>query len=406
MGQSKSAIVVGGGIIGVTSAYALARDGWLVQIMDARSGVAEGASWGNGRQLSYSHTNALASPHILAQMPSLLLGCDDAFKLNLRADQSFCRWIFQFLANCNAPAHSRNTLQTLELAEQSRIAMGRLLDQHPIEFARKQAGKLVLLRSEAELQLARSSHRIKLAAGLKQELLTRDDAIAVEPTLEQACEPLLGALYSPGDETGDCHTFAEGLLKVGTSEYGIQFHGGTSVSRIRKDADQSIVELSTGQECRADLVVIANGHDLNRLLSPIGHAQPVEPMKGYSFTAPLGNAAPLASVTDHKRRIVFTHLGDRMLVAGIAELGSFDASVDPRRVHNIVKAARASLPQAAVYDQVDQGWAGLRPMTPNSQPITRMLEPGIAVNGGHGMLGWTLAMGSAERLVQVVRQAA
>ena len=117
------------------------------------------------------------------------------------------------------------------------------------------------------------------------------------------------------------------------------------------------------------------------------------------------NAAPKISVTDHKRRIVFTNIGDRMLVAGIAEIGKVDSSIDQSRMRSMVHAAQSSLPEAAVYSQHDEGWSGFRPMTPNSQPITRMLEPGIAVNAGHGMLGWTLAMGSAERLGQAVREA-
>ena len=119
----------------------------------------------------------------------------------------------------------------------------------------------------------------------------------------------------------------------------------------------------------------------------------------------MGNAAPLASVTDHARRIVFTHLGDRMLVAGIAEMGRVNSQVEPDRLRSMIAAARLSLPKAAFYDHADEGWAGMRPMTPNSQPIIRMLEPGIAVNGGQGMLGWTLAMGSAEWLSKIVGRA-
>ncbi len=404
MGRTRSALVVGGGIIGVTSAYALARDGWDVRILDRRMGVAEGASWGNGRQLSYSHTNALANPKLLGQIPKLLAGCDPAFRLSFRADRGFVQWLAQFLGNCTNTANRRNTLATLQLAEQSRQAMRALLSKHPIEFARKQAGKIVLLRNEAEIDSARASMRMKCEAGLQQQLLSPAEAFAVEPALKQGRGELLGALYAPNDETGDCHAFANELLAVVQQEYGVEFSGGCEARTISRGSDQTTVQLATGEELNADLVVATGGHSLNRLTRPLGHWMPIEPMKGYSFTAPLGNAAPLASVTDHKRRIVFTHLGDRMLVAGIAEMGRVDSQVDPARLQEMISAARKSLPEAAVYDQADYGWAGLRPMTPNSQPVTKMLEPGIAVNGGHGMLGWTLAMGSAERLAQVVRE--
>nr|WP_298897874.1 FAD-dependent oxidoreductase [uncultured Altererythrobacter sp.] len=405
MGQAQSAIVIGGGIIGVTSAFALARDGWRVRLLDSASQVASGASRGNGRQLSYSHTNALASPRLLGQIPKLLLGCDQAFRLSPRADRGFARWVAQFLGNCTNPANRRNTLATLKLADQSRQAMDVLLEKHPIEFARKQVGKFVLLRSQADLLAAKRSLIEKRKAGLRQELLSPSEAFAIEPALEQATENLFGALYAPDDETGDCQTFAAALLRLCEQEYGVKFSGNTCAARIGRRADTSVVTLETGEELTADLIVAANGHGLNRLTAPLGHWLPVEPMKGYSFTASLGNSAPLASVTDHARRIVFTHLGDRMLVAGIAEMGRVNSQVEPDRLRSMIAAARLSLPQAAVYDQADEGWAGMRPMTPNSQPIIRMLEPGIAVNGGQGMLGWTLAMGSAERLAKIVGRA-
>ena len=139
-----------------------------------------------------------------------------------------------------------------------------------------------------------------------------------------------------------------------------------------------------------------------QLLAPLGHSLPITPMKGYSFTAPIGNAPPEVSITDSRRRIVFTRSSDRMLVAGIAEIGTLDTRVDPVRLASMKQAARQSLPEAADFTKTDAGWAGFRPMTPNSQPIIRQLERGIAVNAGHGMLGWTLAMGSAERLSRAV----
>lgn len=403
MAKARSALVIGGGIIGTTSAFALAQDGWLVRIVDARQGIAEGASWGNGRQLSYSHTNALASTRMLAQIPRLLLGYDDAFRLKPKTDIGFARWVLEFLTNCTSTAYRRNTLETLQLAAQSRAAMARTLARYPIDFDHAQAGKLVLLHNETEMRSARWSMNMKREAGLNQELLTPTEACVVEPALEHSKEAFVGALYSPADATGDCHAFALGLFETGQREFGMQFRGQSGVKSVARHEGGLIATLEDGEELRSDLVVLANGHELNSLLRPLGHWLPVTPMKGYSFTAPLGNAAPRVSVTDQKRRIVFTNLGDRMLVAGIAELGRLNNGVDQARLGQIINAARMSLPEAAIYDAADSGWAGLRPMTPNSQPITRMLEPGIAVNAGHGMLGWTLAMGSAERLRSIVK---
>lgn len=405
MGNQRSAIVVGGGIIGATSAYALARRGWRVQLIDREAQAAQGASLGNGRQLSYSHTNALASPAILREIPRLVLGCDEAFKLRLKLDRTFLSWILQFLANCTSAANRKNTLETLELADRSRAAMEQLLEQHPIEFERRQTGKLVLLRSQAELNAARSSLEMKRLAGLEQAMLSYQEASLLEPALEQVREIFLGALYAPGDETGNCAEFARNLIALCEDQFGVEFHTLSRVIGVDRKCGRSVVVLDSGEERQADLVVMANGHAINQLLGPLNHRLPVEPMKGYSFTAPVGNAAPRVSVTDQKKRIVFTNLGDRMLVAGIAELGASDIRVDRLRLQSVIAAARDSLPEAAVYSEADGGWAGIRPMTPNSRPFIRMLEPGIAVNAGHGMLGWTLAMGSAEKLCEVVESA-
>jgi D-amino-acid dehydrogenase len=314
-------------------------------------------------------------------------------------------WILQFLANCTSAANRKNTLETLELADRSRAAMEQLLEQHPIEFERRQTGKLVLLRSQAELNAARASLEMKRLAGLVQAMLSYQEACFLEPALEQAREIFLGALYAPDDETGNCAEFARNLIALCEEQFGVEFHTLSRVIGVDRKCGRSVVVLDSGEERQADLVVMANGHAINQFLEPLGHRLPIQPMKGYSFTAPVGNWAPRVSVTDQRRRIVFTSLGDRVLVAGIAELGTSDTRVDQLRLQSVIAAARASLPEAAVYSEADSGWAGLRPMTPNSRPITCMLEPGIAVNAGHGMLGWTLAMGSAEKLCEVVESA-
>ncbi|XUU60552.1 FAD-dependent oxidoreductase [Erythrobacter sp. HA6-11] len=406
MGQQRSAIIIGGGIIGATSAYVLARDGWQVTLVERHAAVGQGTSLGNGRQLSYSHTNALASPRLLTRIPSLLAGCDPAFRMSLRADRGFWDWTLRFLANCNASANRRNTLAALRLAHRSKQAMARLLSEHTISFDRKQAGKMVLLESDADVASARKSLEAKQADGLKQHLLSAEEAIRIEPALEPVRERLRGVLYAPDDETGDCAQFAQSILDVAAREYGAQVLTGRQVQAVSRQSSQTVVTLSDGEELVGDLAIIAAGPAVNSLLKPLGHGLPIEPMKGYSFTAPLGNAPPRVSVTDHKRRIVFTHLGDRMLVAGIAEMGRVDLHVDSERLQSMISTAHASLPEAAVYSDADEGWVGLRPMTPNSLPIIRMLEPGIAVNAGQGMLGWTLAMGSAEQLSEVVKEAA
>lgn len=404
--KGRSAIVVGGGVIGVSSAYTLAREGWSVRLLDSADKVAKGASWGNGRQLSYSHTNALASPAILGQIPGLLLGQNEAFRMSVCGHRGYFAWLLRFLTQATPSAYKRNTLAVLDLADRSRQAMAALLEHAPIEFGHQASGKLVLLHDPKELEAVRPMLEAKRAAGLDQHLIGPEELIEREPAIAHSPDAVAGALYAPDDATGNCNAFSTSLLAHAQRTYGVEFHGETKVHAVARRGRETLVEIDTGETLSADLVVIANGHAANDLLAPLGHRMAIQPMKGYSFTTPLGNAAPLVSVTDAKRRIVFTHCGDRMLVAGIAEMGRVNARVDKHRLATMIASAKASLPEAAVYTEADEGWAGMRPMTPNSQPIIGMLEQGIAVNAGHGMLGWTLAMGSAERLAEQVQASA
>ena len=402
MGRARSAIVIGAGIIGVTSAYALAKSGWHVRVVDPMPKVAMGASLGNGRQLSYSHTNALADPKLLPKMPGLALGCDPAFRISLKPSVGYWSWLLRFLGNSTSAAFRRNTLAVLKLAQESQQAMESLLERHSIEFERQKSGKLVLFPNANGLEAAREVSELKQAHGLRQNILTKAQAAEIEPALLQARSPIAGALYSPDDETGNCQLFAQELMSVLEASYGAQFLAGREAASVESEGSRSRVTLESGEVLHAQLVVLANGHHVNTLLGRRGERLPIEPMKGYSFTAPLGNSAPRVSITDSRNRIVFTNLGHQILVAGIAEMGRDHDAVEPERLASMVAAAKSVMPEAAVYAEASSGWAGQRPMTPNSQPIIRMLRPGLAVNAGHGMLGWTLAMGSAERLAKIV----
>lgn len=388
----------------MTSAYSLARRGWHVEIVDRASEIAEGASKGNGRQLSYGHCGALARPSILAQLPKLAVGADDAFRLSLGADPKLYAWLLQFLTNCTESAYRNNTRSCLLLAEESRRSMDQLLAKNDLVFDRRMAGKMVVLQDEAALSSAGTAISLAKRIGKPQHILSRDEAREFEPALTRMTGQWAGVLYSPHDETGDCPTFCSELMGVLNRDYGVRFRANAEVTRIRCESGRAKAILVGGEYLQADHIVVASGHCANRLLAPLGLRQPIAPMKGYSFTAPLGEFSPTASVTDTRRRIVFTNIGTRMLVAGIADLGRKDTNVENDRLELMVSAARDAMPEAARYSERDDGWAGIRPVTPNSLPITKMVAPEISVNVGHGMLGWTLAMGSAERLGTLIQE--
>jgi D-amino-acid dehydrogenase len=403
MGRTKDVIVVGAGIVGATSAFALGKAGWKVRIIEAAKQPGLGASLGNGRQLSYSYTNALASPAVLRELPRLACGKDDAFRMALPFTFSSMVWLTQFLRNCAAHRSTHNTLSALALAEKSRCEMEALLTQFPLDFEYKRAGKLTVFQTEKAFSAAQELMLAKVSAGSNQKPLTAREATEIEPALVQYAK-LVGAIYAPGDYTGNCALFAEKLIDLTCKKFGAEFHGGVRASSIEDYGKAAGLICDDGAIYKADQLVVCAGHHSHRLLSPLGYRLPMVAMKGYSFTAPKSALAPKVSVTDSSRRIVLTDLGDRLLVAGAADLGDDSLGCSKARTDSVLNAAKAAFPDAADYNCTGDFWAGHRPLTPNSLPITKRLSHLVAVNTGHGMLGWTLAMGSAAVLKKALQE--
>ncbi|MBS0480331.1 MAG: FAD-dependent oxidoreductase [Proteobacteria bacterium] len=395
-------MVVGAGVVGVATAWALARRGHRVTIVDQRSGPGEGTSFANGAQLSYAYTDALASSALLKRMPGLLVGADPAFRLSLHADLSEIRWLLRFLRQCSSAAFEANTLAGLELGLESRAALHALLDRHPLEFAHAIPGKLHLHETAAGFAAACALADVKRRHGAEQLALSPAEAVAIEPAIGERRARLTGAIYSPQDAVGDPHRFCIALTDLLVRVYGMEPWFDVAVAGVTLSGGEMQVTFANGRILVADHVVFCTG--MAPPIAPLRTALAgrVMPMKGYSFTADPGAAAPRVSITDVARKIVFCRLGDKVRVAGLAQLGRRDQTVDPADVAALIAAARAALPGAAAYDSAFNFWAGHRPMTANSLPVIQAIAPGLSVNLGHGMLGWTYAMGSAERAADLV----
>lgn len=394
-------LIIGAGIIGVTTAYAMARRGHEVTIVDRNPGPALGASCANGAQLSYAYADALASPALLRSLPGLIAGRDPLYKVRLSADPGFLRWGMAFVAASSTAAQRQSTLATLALALESKAAMADLLDRHAIAFDHQVAGKMHLYFSQEALESVRASVAMKRAHGVNQSVLNATEARAIEPLLARV-DGLAGVIHSPEDAVGDPHLFAEALMAITEREHGTKARFGVEIARVDVASAPASATTSAGERIEADLIVVTTGPQAVPLLADIGIDVPVLPMKGYSFTAPPGPNPPSVSLTDTKRKIVICRLGNRIRVAGIAEIGVRTAEIDPVRMDALIAAARAAFPGAADYDRIDHRWAGLRPMTPRSVPIITRPRPSLLLNIGHGMLGWTLAMGSAERAAALI----
>ena len=390
--------ILGAGVVGMATAWAAARRGLSVQLVEGAQGPALGASFANGGQLSYAYTDAMAGPGLWKQLPGLFAGRDPAFRLKLDAHPAVWRWGLALLANANSTLLRRNTLDILALAQQSERRMQALLDQHPIDFQHRVAGKLHVYFSDAGLEAGRRMLELKRPHGVKQQLLDAAEAMAVEPALAQMTG-IRGAVYSPGEAAGDPWKFATGLLDVLRERYGLQARFGFNVASITPDGAAWRLQSAQGEALTTRRLIVCAGIHSAALLRPLGVCLPLMAVKGYSLTAPCGSQAPAASITDTARKLVFCRLGDRIRVAGIADINDWDTAPDPQRFDRFLQLARESLPAAAAWDHISHRWAGLRPSTPDSRPVITRLRDGLTCNAGHGMLGWTLALGSGERAV-------
>lgn len=389
-------VVLGAGVVGVSTAYALARRGLDVILLDREARPAMGTSFANGAQLSYAYSDTLGGPAMLRKLPGLALGADPLFRLKFHADPAFLRWGLAFLRNCTAASQRNGTLDTLRLALESRLALHALLERHDIAFGHTIPGKMHLYFDAASLKSAAEIVALKRPLNAVQQVLSAAEARRIEPALAGA-QGLEGVVYSPEDEVGDPHLFCTALTRILTAQYGVRTIFGMTAESVRHEANGVTVIGTHGEQIRGRAAVVAMGIGSPAFLRHAGIRVPIQPLKGYSFTAPPGGAAPRVSITDTARKLVFCDLMGRMRVAGGAELGNWQTRLEPDRLALLVRTAQQSLPHAADFNRIDSGWTGLRPMTPDSMPIIAVARPRLVLNVGHGMLGWTLAMGAGER---------
>lgn len=398
----RSAIVVGAGVVGVATAWALARRGVSVTIIERASGPGQGASFANGAQLSYIYTDALANPALLRRIPALVLGLDPGLSLNPRLDPGMIGWLVAFLRNATTNAFLANTAAGLALGLESRLALHDLLARHAIDFGHRMAGKILVYRDQTAFAAACRLVDLKRQHGGILDILDPVAAIGIEPALASQPGRMVGAIHCPQEELGDPHRFCQAMIELLTASYGVSVRFGAAVQGWQETAGSVVVAAGSGDRLEADQLVISAGIDSGRVLGRLVRSSALMPMKGYSLTAPPGSGAPRMSITDVSRKIVFCPLDGAVRVAGLAELGARETRVEPARIAQLKAIAAQSLPDAADYAAARLEWAGIRPMTANSQPIIKRITPRVAINAGHGMLGWTYAMGAAERMARLI----
>lgn len=399
--SGRHVTVIGAGIIGLTSAAALVRAGRTVDVIDAGPSVASGASRANGCQLSYGYVAPLAQPGLLAELPKLLFASGAPLQIRPSLDAAQWRWMLSFLAACRTSVALRSTAALLALGQISREETESWIAGTDVEsIAFRRSGKLVLLPTSASLESARRQMVAQAGIGPEQRLVSENEALLIEPALVNFRGRIAGAIYTKSECAIDSFALCCDLERQ-LRDHGVTFNYGVKVTGLVRGRI-SVTHLSTSGGLRkVEDVVMANGHGS----AALGLNVPVQPLKGYSITVPITNpsAAPGVSITDAANKVVYARIGNRLRVAGMAELRGDDNRIDARRVEQLLAHAKRAFKDVGDFDNC-QPWAGMRPVTPTSIPVIARSPNmnNLFVNVGHGALGLTLAFGSARRLVNLM----
>jgi D-amino-acid dehydrogenase len=394
------AIVLGAGIVGVTTAYQLAKAGYQVTLVDKSSSVALGASYANGGQLSYRYKTPLAHPKMFTQLPKILCGLDPAFTIRPSANIQFYHWGMRYLWQC-LPHHSKRSSRMMQdigqLAEQE---MASIINNTQLRFDyRQSAGKLYLYRNAKAF-----NHSASMAGD--GSIWSREKIAAEMPALAQGRD-VVGGIFDACEDSGDCYQFSQQLLAHICEKYDVTTVFNCEVFSFEVNK-QSIRAIKTDQGLlKADTFILAAGVHSPSLCRPLGVRLPIYPMKGYSITVPATSDSLSVSITDTDSRMVFCRLGDRLRIAGMAEFSDFDTVIHQKSVDQLLNKAKLLLPTAGDYHQLLNVWCGLRPVTPDSLPIvSRSRYQNLILNTGHGMLGWTYAAATAKMVIDMLLEKA
>jgi D-amino-acid dehydrogenase len=398
-------LVLGAGVVGVTSAWYLAEAGHEVTVVDRQPQPGMETSFANGGQISASHAEPWAKP---SMVPKILgwLGREDAPLLfRPRADWAQWRWALGFLRECFPGRFERNCRALAGLAHYSRACLRSLREKTGIRYDELSRGILHFATDARDFEvLARGAETMR-AIGIERQVKSAAECLALEPALRDSEDRVAGGVYSPEDESGDACRFTQDLAQLAGAR-GVRFRLGSRIGALRTEGAHVAEVRVDGGDMKADAYVVALGSYSPLLLDPIGVRIPVYPLKGYSVTLRLGPehraAAPMVSLTDEGHKIVISRLGDRLRAAGTAELTGYDPGVNTVRCAAIARRLGQLFPGLRGITAYDS-WSGLRPATPNNVPlIGRTRFPNLFLNTGHGTLGWTLACGSARALADLV----
>jgi D-amino-acid dehydrogenase len=396
-------LILGSGVIGVTSAYYLQRLGHEVVVLDRLAAPAQATSFANAGQVSWGYASPWAAPGIPFKALRWLFDPHAPLVLRFRADPAMWRWLLAMVRECTAERYAINKARMLRVARYSQRCLEAMREETGIRYDDGQHGTLQVFRTAEMMDKAGADIEVLRRFGIPYSVLTREECLAVEPGLRWAADKIAGGLHLPGDETGDCHMFTTRLAEL-LQQRGVVFRTGVEVTRLVGAGDRIAGVVVDGRLETADTYLVAAGVWSTELVAPLGIRLPVHPVKGYSATLTIDDpeAAPRSTIMDEAHKVALTRLGNRIRAAGTAELAGFDTTIRPERREMIRHVVEDLFPRASRGAEISY-WTGLRPMTPDGTPIIGATPyRNLFLNTGHGTLGWTMACGSGSVVADLI----
>ena len=388
---------MGAGVVGVTTAYQLLKDGHEVVVLEGREAAGLETSWGNAGMVAPGHAFAWSSPAAPLILLKSLLSKNQALRFRPRADPQQWSWSLLFLRQCTHERARINTLRKHRLCRYSQAVMHETLADCDIDYDRIDRGIVFFYRTAESLERGVSHMQILAEDGQAIEVLDRDALVELEPSLAAAKDRIAGGIFCPSDETGDCCKFTQGLAGH-AAQKGAEFHYETEILGIGVEADR-VARIATSKgDFRADAYVLALGNHCPVLARSIGVGLPIYPVKGYSMTIPVGDHPhpPTIGAVDEENLIAISRFGDRMRLTATAEISGYGTGHKPSDFDFMLSVAKELYPEGGDYASAEP-WAGLRPMTPEGTPLFgRKSYTNLYFNCGQGHMGWTMAHGSAR----------
>lgn len=397
-------LILGSGVIGVTSAWYLAKSGHDVTVVDRQPTVANETSFANAGQISPGYSAPWAAPGIPLKAMKWLMQELSPLKINVKdLDKETMVWMTKMVANCNTKDYHVNKSRMMRIAEYSRDCLRDLRRDININYDHRTQGTLQVFRTESQVTSSKKDIQVLTECGVEHKILTPDQCLAFEPALKHTIHKIVGGLQLPNDETGDCHMFVNELAKE-CEKLGVKFMMDTTIEKINKQGSQIVSVTTNKGELTADSYLMAMGSYSTHMLATLGIKVPVYPIKGYSLTLPIDDftAAPESTVMDETYKVAITRLGDRIRVGGTAEITSYNLALLEKRRKNIEFSIADLFPHAGDLSKAEF-WTGLRPMTPDGTPILGKTNiDNLFLNTGHGTLGWTMSVGSAKFISDII----